>query len=92
MRLAFKGAGVAATRALLTLWRAVAVRWRSVAASLMAGSAASTASGATLPEDKAEAILHVYDGGGVKATGPALLVRKSLFDRVSLSEIGRAHV
>ena len=51
----------------------------------MAGSAASTASGATLPEDKAEVIFHVYDGGGVKATGPALLVRKSLFDRVSLS-------
>ena len=64
-------------------------RWRGVAGSVMAGSAASTgttaASGATLPEDKAEAIFHVYDGGGVKATGPALLVRKSLFDRVSLS-------
>ena len=40
---------------------------------------------ATLPEDKAEALFHSYDGGGVKATGPALLVRKSLFDRVSLS-------
>ena len=51
----------------------------------MAGSAATQASGATLPEDKAEAIFHVYDGGGVKATGPALLVRKSLADRVSLS-------
>ena len=74
-----------ATRALLTLWRVVAVRWRGVAGSLMAGSAATTASGATLPEDKAEAIFHVYDGGGVKATGPALLVRKSLFDRVLLS-------
>ena len=66
------------------LRRSVA-RWRGVAGSLMAGSAATSASGATLPEDKAEAIFHVYDGGGVQATGPALLVRKSLFDRVSLS-------
>ena len=38
-----------------------------------------------LPANRAEAMLHVYDGGGVQATGPALLVRKSLFDRVSLS-------
>jgi hypothetical protein len=51
------------------------------------GSAVATgaAQAATLPEDKAEAMYHVYDGGGVKATGPALLVRKSLADRVSLS-------
>ena len=82
-----KGAGVAATDFMMSLWRTVAARWRGVAASVMAGSAASTgtATGATLPEDKAEAIYHVYDGGGVQATGPALLVRKSLFDRVSLS-------
>jgi hypothetical protein len=39
----------------------------------------------TLPEDSAEAMYHVYKGGGVTATGPALLVRKSLADRVSLS-------
>jgi hypothetical protein len=38
-----------------------------------------------LPENRAEAMFHVYDGGGVRATGPALLVRKSLADRVSLS-------
>jgi Protein of unknown function (DUF3570) len=47
-----------------------------------------TASGARaveLPENRAEAMFHVYDGGGVRATGPALLVRKSLADRVSLS-------
>jgi hypothetical protein len=30
-------------------------------------------------------MFHSYDGGGVRATGPALLVRKSLLDRVSLS-------
>jgi len=47
--------------------------------------ASGAAQAMPLPEDKAELIYHVYDGGGVQATGPALLVRKSLADRVSLS-------
>lgn len=38
-----------------------------------------------LPGDSGEAMLHMYDGGGVKANGPAFLVRKSLADKVSLS-------
>jgi hypothetical protein len=38
-----------------------------------------------LPQDEAEAMFHMYDGGGVKAMGPALLVRKSIADKVSLS-------
>jgi hypothetical protein len=38
-----------------------------------------------LPANKAEAMFHIYDGGGVEATGPALLVRKSFADRFSLS-------
>lgn len=66
------------------MWRWLA-RWRELLGSAMAGSAATQASGAALPEDKAETIFHVYDGGGVKATGPALLVRKSLADRVALT-------
>lgn len=80
---------MAATEALLRralrAWLALVRDWRGLLGSLLAGSAATGASGAALPEDKAEAILHVYDGGGVKATGPALLLRKSLFDSVSLS-------
>ena len=56
---------------------------RGVLGSLLAGTAATHA--ATLPEDKAEAMFHSYDGGGVKANGPAFLVRKSLADRVSIS-------
>jgi hypothetical protein len=39
----------------------------------------------SLPEDEAEALIHVYKGGGVTASGPALLVRKNMADRVSLS-------
>jgi len=43
------------------------------------------AGAATLPEDRSELIYHYYDGGGVRADGPALLVRKSIADKVSLS-------
>ena len=66
-------------------WQALARRWRGLLGSVLAGSTAGTASAAALPEDKAEALFHVYDGGGVKALGPALLVRKSVLDRVSLT-------
>jgi len=47
--------------------------------------AATPALGADVPADRAEIMFHVYDGGGVRASGPALLVRKSLADRVSAS-------
>jgi len=68
------------------LLRRVAAACRALLHGLLGGAAASGAAGAaTLPEDKAEALYHSYDGGGVKATGPALLVRKSLLDKVSLS-------
>jgi hypothetical protein len=56
--------------------------WQGLLGGVVATGAAQ---GATLPEDQAEVLYHVYDGGGVKAQGPALLVRKSLADRVSLS-------
>jgi hypothetical protein len=58
---------------------------RRLLGGLIATGATGAASAATLPEDKAETLYHSYDGGGVKASGPALLVRKSLADRVSLS-------
>ena len=55
-------------------------------AGLLGGVFASgVARAATLPEDRAEALVHVYKGGGVTVSGPALLVRKSLFDKVSLT-------
>ena len=47
--------------------------------------ATGAARAATLPEDRAEAMVHIYKGGGVTATGPALLVRKNIADKVSLS-------
>lgn len=67
------------------VWQGLRRLGRALPGAAVAGGAVGGAHAATLPENKAEAIYHVYDGGGVKATGPALLVRKSLADRVSLS-------
>jgi hypothetical protein len=47
--------------------------------------AASGARATDLPEDAADAMFHSYQGGGVTANGPALLVRKKLADKFSLS-------
>jgi hypothetical protein len=73
---------VAATDAVQRLFARLCRVWRALLPGLLAtGSAVA----ATLPEDRAELVYHSYDGGGVQATGPALLVRKSLADRVSIS-------
>ncbi len=49
---------------------------------LLAGSGAA---GVELPADRADAMYHRWEGGGLTAHGPALLVRKNLADRVSLA-------
>ncbi len=55
-------------------------------AGLVGGTlAAGSAQAVDLPEDRAETMFHIYDGGGVRASGPAVLIRKSMLDRVSLS-------
>ena len=60
--------------------------WVRQAAALLGGVLASTGARAVdLPEDSAEALYHYYNGGGVNASGPALLVRKQLMDKVSLT-------
>jgi len=42
-------------------------------------------SAAVLPEDRADALYHSYNGGGVQVTGPSILVRKSIASNVSAS-------
>ena len=59
--------------------------WRRLAGVIGGLLAGHSAQGATLPENRAEALVHAYDGGGVTSTGPAFLVRKSLGERVSVS-------
>ena len=48
---------------------------------LLAGSAAA----AVLPDDRADALYHAYDGGGVEITGPSLLVLKKIGQNVALT-------
>ncbi|RCU50044.1 DUF3570 domain-containing protein [Corallincola holothuriorum] len=40
---------------------------------------------AVLPEDRADVLYHRYEGGGMTIDGPAVLVRKSVSEKVSLS-------
>jgi len=81
---AYKGVAVAAT----DNTQNARVRWvllRHLATLLGGVLAASGARAVDLPEDSGEALFHAYNGGGVSANGPALLVRKRLADKVSLS-------
>jgi hypothetical protein len=72
---------VAASKVLPGVQRAL----RSFAALIGGVFAAHGAKAAPLPPDRAEAMYHRYSGGGVTSDGPALLVRKSLADKVSLT-------
>ena len=40
---------------------------------------------AVLPEQRADALYHRYEGGGMTIDGPSVLVRKNIAERVSLS-------
>ena len=66
----------------VALWRRLAGFLGGLLGSLLAaGGARATA----LPDNVAEAMAHTYNGGGVTASGPALLVRKNIGERFSLS-------
>lgn len=72
---ALDGAGAGATR-----------RWLARLGGALGGLLAGTqAAAADLPDDRADLLYHLYDGGGVTASGPAVLVRKRLGDAVALS-------
>lgn len=58
---------------------------RALSALLGGLFAAHGAKAAPLPPDRGEALYHRYSGGGLTADGPALLVRKTLADKVSLT-------
>lgn len=40
---------------------------------------------AVLPEDRADALYHYYNGGGIQIDGPSLLIRKKVTGNVSVS-------
>jgi hypothetical protein len=80
-----------AVSALGRAWRRIRPGFAGGLAGGLAGALGSApAVAATLPDDRAEVLMHHYSGGGVTASGPAVLVRRALWGRVSLS--GSVHV
>ncbi|MGD9842021.1 MAG: DUF3570 domain-containing protein [Steroidobacteraceae bacterium] len=55
---------------------------RYALASLLAAFAITTQAG-VLPEDRADLLYHVYDGGGAEVKGPSLFVRKKFGESIS---------
>ena len=73
---------MAATKAAISLWRRLLALFGGIVGGLFA---VGHARAVDLPEDKAETLFHSYSGGGVTALGPAVLVRKSIMDKVSVA-------
>ncbi len=69
----------------MSLWRRFAALLVSLFGSLFGLLAGNSARAVDLPGDRAEMLVHSYSGGGVEAYGPALLVRKSIYDKVSIA-------
>ncbi len=61
-------------------------RWMPLlAAPLSALFPGQRAEAATLPEQRADLLYHLYDGGGETVQGPALLVRKNFLEKFSVT-------
>jgi hypothetical protein len=58
---------------------------RSLVAALLLLIAVRAGHAGVLPEDRADVLLHSYDGGGVTIQGPSLLVRKQFAQKFSVS-------
>jgi len=52
---------------------------------LLALPVSTAALAGVLPEERADALYHRYDGGGIVIQGPSVLVRKNIGDKLSLS-------
>lgn len=61
----------------------ISLNWLMVPLACLVVSQSSMAQ--VLPEDRADIMVHSYDGGGVTVTGPSLLVRKKITKDVSVT-------
>ena len=52
---------------------------------MIALGCAATLRAAVLPDDRADALYHRYEGGGIEIQGPSIVLRKKIGDSVSLS-------
>src|SRR5882672_2809346 len=58
---------------------------RRVAILILVSAIARSAVSGVLPEDRADVLLHSYDGGGVTIQGPSVLVRKGFAQKFSVN-------
>jgi len=58
---------------------------RSLFVVLLSLAVVRAAQAGVLPEDRADVLVHSYDGGGVTIQGPSLLVRKQFAQKFSVS-------
>ncbi len=72
-------------RSLPGFWRAVRDRLAIGIPAVLALFGGQRAAAAVLPEERADTLYHLYDGGGQTVQGPALLVRKNFGERVSVT-------
>lgn len=90
MRKAGRGAVVAATEGRES-WRdrpgdcGGQVRGGAALFTALAAGIALPLLAAVLPDDRADALYHAYDGGGVKVTGPSLQILKRIGQSLALS-------
>jgi hypothetical protein len=63
---------------------------KRILATLLLGLLAGNAAAGVLPEDRSDALYHLYVGGGVEIDGPSLLMRKQVGK--SLSFVGNYYV
>ena len=58
---------------------------RNLIFGLLSLAALRVAHAGVLPEDRADVLLHSYDGGGVTIEGPSVLIRKQFAQKFSVS-------
>ncbi len=58
--------------------------WRTTGVSILGVLISASALAGVLPEDRADVLYHLYDGGGVQIDGPSVLVRKQVGKSVSI--------
>jgi hypothetical protein len=65
--------------------RSSALSWLARTLLTTGASLSLTVEAGTLPEDRADALFHRFEGGGVTIQGPSLLVRKKLAEKYSVT-------
>jgi hypothetical protein len=56
-----------------------------IGAMIFASGSIISVNASVLPDERVDALLHIYDGGGIQVSGPSVLVRKNIGSAVSVT-------